>query len=347
MIMQKPLPLSLFAIVLFFFSPLLAFAQPATLTGTVKDASTGEALIGASVLVQGTRFGASTKANGTFEISGVPAGTYKVIARYVGYQAQILEVTLSEGGTAQLDFKLRESVRVIDEVVVTASKGRVEKKLDAPVTIETADIQAMRQSASPSPLGAVAKLKGIDFVERGINTVDITSRGLNTQFNTRMLTLIDGRLATLPGLGLPQFMLAPNPASDLAAVEIVVGPAAALYGPNAHAGVVNMLTKNPFDYAGADLTVRGGTQSLYDINLRYADYAGNFGWKITGQWMDANQFESGNIFMFVPPAYIGQNQTLLNPETPTGLRISRTTLDNFFNLGYAYRETEVSAMRAG
>lgn len=162
-----------------------------------------------------------------------------------------------------------------------------------------------------------------------------------------MLTLIDGRLATLPGLGLPQFMLAPNPASDLAAVEIVVGPAAALYGPNAHAGVVNMLTKNPFDYAGADLSVRGGTQSLYDINLRYADYVGNFGWKITGQWMDANQFESGNIFMFVPPTYIGQNQTLLNPETPTPLRISRATLDNFFNLGYAYRETEVSAMRAG
>ncbi len=343
--MQARLLLVLFAYLLLF--PPLLFGQTAKLTGTVKDAATGEALVGASVSIQGTRFGTSAKANGTFEITGLPEGTYKVTARYIGYQPQTLEVTLSAGSTAQLNFALRESVRIIDEVVVTASKGRTEKKLDAPVTIETADIQAMRQSASPSPLGAVAKLKGIDFVERGINTVDITSRGLNTQFNTRMLTLIDGRLATLPGLGLPQFMLAPNPASDLAAVEIVVGPAAALYGPNAHAGVVNMLTKNPFDYAGTDLSVRGGTQSFYDINLRYADYVGNFGWKITGQWMDANQFESGNIFMFVPPTYIGQNQTLLNPETPTPLRISRATLDNFFNLGYAYRETEVSAMRAG
>ncbi|MDW8019011.1 MAG: TonB-dependent receptor [Chloroherpetonaceae bacterium] len=344
MTMQKLLHWLFYAL---FLLPTFAYSQTATLTGTVVDAATGEPLVGASVVVQGMRYGSSTKANGTFEIPNLPAGTYKVVARYVGYQPQTLEATLTDGATVQLSFKLREQVRVIDEVVVTASKGRTEKKLDAPVMIETADIQAMRQSASPSPLGAVAKLKGIDFVERGINTVDIMSRGLNTQFNTRMLTLIDGRLATLPGLGLPQFMLAPNPASDLAAVEIVVGPAAALYGPNAHAGVVNMLTKNPFDYAGAELVVRGGTQSLYDINLRYADYAGNFGWKITGQWMDANQFESGNIFMFVPPTYIGQNQTLLNPETPNPLRITQATLDQFFNLGYAYRETEVSAMRAG
>lgn len=131
--MQARLFLTLFACLLLF--PPLLFGQTAKLTGTVKDAATGEALVGASVGIQGTRFGTSAKANGTFEISGLPEGTYKVTARYIGYQPQTLEVTLSAGSTAQLDFALRESVRIIDEVVVTASKGRTEKSSMLPLRL--------------------------------------------------------------------------------------------------------------------------------------------------------------------------------------------------------------------
>ncbi len=326
----------------------MLFAQSTgTLVGSVKDRTTGEALAGATVLLQGVRLGATANAKGDYEIKNIPAGSYKATARLVGYESVTLDVTISDGQSTRLDFQLKEAPRILEEVVVTASKGRNEKKLDAPVTIETVSPEALKITASPSPLGAVAKLKGVDFVERGINTVDITSRGLNTQFNTRMLTLIDGRLATLPGLGLPQFVLAPNPTIDMANIEVVVGPAAALYGPNAHAGVVNMITKDPFNFAGADVSLRGGTQSLYDVNLRYADYDGNFGWKITGQVMDANQFESGNVFIFVAPNLIGQNQTVLNPQTPNALRTTQSNLDNFLSLGNAWRETEVSKMKAG
>ena len=45
------------------------------------------------------------------------------------------------------------------------------------------------------------------------------------------------------------------------AVEVVVGPASALYGPNAHTGVINIATKTPWDDSGATVSLRGGTQS--------------------------------------------------------------------------------------
>ena len=68
----------------------------------------------------------------------------------------------------------------------------------------------------------------------------ISARGFATQFNSRMLTMIDGRLAQLPGSGLPQATLAPVSGLDMKAVQVVIGPASALYGPNAHTGVVNV-----------------------------------------------------------------------------------------------------------
>ncbi|MDW8436965.1 MAG: TonB-dependent receptor [Chloroherpetonaceae bacterium] len=322
-----------------------SYAQ-GSIKGSVVDEKTGEALAGATIRLLASKYGAKADANGKFALSNLPEGFYKVQVSYVGYKAVVKNVIVQPNETVTLDVKMQSMETYVNEVVVTASKGRQEKKLEAPITIETIGFDALKQTASTSALGAAAKLKGVDFVERGVNTVDITSRGLNTQFNTRMLTLVDGRLATLPGLGLPQFTLAPNPTLDIASVEVAVGPAAALYGPNAHAGVVNIITKDPFSFSGAEVQVRGGTQSLYDIGLRYADHVGSFGWKVTGQLMSAKQFESGNVFTYSRsnPTALGENQTLVNRESPNP--ISRQDLERMLLDGRAFRETQLSAMEA-
>lgn len=338
---------AILALLLAVFCSTSAFAQNSKIVGRITDAETGEPLVGASIRILASALGTVTNPKGEFEIA-VSRGFYSVQIKYVGYQTVVKKVTInSDSDVERINIALTGLATQTREVVVTASKGKAEKKLDAPITIETATYESIRQTASTSPLGALAKLKGVDFVERGINTVDVSSRGLNTQFNTRMLTLIDGRLATLPGLGLPQFALAPNPALDIATIEVAVGPAAALYGPNAHAGVVNMITKNPFDYAGAEVSLRGGSQSLYDLNARYADHIGDIGWKVTAQLMEADQFESGNFFLFSPPNFISQNQTVLNPETPSfQSRANSAQIDQLRRLGYVFDETELSEMKA-
>ncbi len=330
---------------LFFFVSTSLHGQ-ATIQGTVSDEKTGEVLVSATVRVLDSRIGTKTDMNGKFTLSNIPEGVYRIQASYVGYKPVIKNIAVQSKETLTLDFKLQTLETFVNEIVVTASKGRQEKKLEAPITIETLGFDAIRQTASTSPLGAAAKLKGVDFVERGINTVDITSRGLNTQFNTRMLTLIDGRLATLPGLGLPQFTLAPNPTLDMASVEVVVGPAAALYGPNAHAGVVNILTKDPFSFSGLEIQVRSGSQAFYDVSARYADHIGNFGWKLTGQFMRANQFESGNLFIYDFPRTVGENQTIVTPETPAARRLRQSEIDQLQNIGKAFTERQLSAMEA-
>jgi len=269
--------------------PLHASAQNGTIEGTIVDAETEETLVGANVRVMGTAQGASTNVDGRFRLTNVPAGDQTLRITYVGYQAQDVSVTVRAGETSTLSITLTPSALLGDEVVVTGTR-QAEKRLEAPVTIETIQ-SAELERAGGTFLTALSGLKGVDFVSGGINAQGISARGFNNQFNTRMLSMTDGRVAQLPGTGLPQGNFLPTASLDVQTIEVVVGPASALYGPNAHTGVVNVITKTPWDESGVGVALRGGQQDLIDGTIRAAGTVNDrFGWKVTGQYLDATDF---------------------------------------------------------
>lgn len=97
------------------------FAQSTgTLSGTVTDAKTGEPLIGATVLLEGTELGDATDVNGRYTITNIPARTYNVKASFVGFVSQIkFNVVIRSEGNIDINFQLQEDVRELDEVTVT------------------------------------------------------------------------------------------------------------------------------------------------------------------------------------------------------------------------------------
>ncbi|NBC16680.1 MAG: TonB-dependent receptor [Bacteroidetes bacterium] len=269
----------------------LAVAQDGRITGSVWDADTDEPLPGANVLLEDTNRGTSTTADGTYAIENVPPGTYTLLARFVGYREATVEVTVRAGATTEQDILLEETVLLSEELVVTGSR-EAEKVLEAPVTIETITAENLETTGGGTFLSALSTLKGIDFVEVGINGQGISARGFNNHFNTRMLSMVDGRVAQLPGTGLPQGNFLPTAPLDVKSIEVVVGPASALYGPNAHTGVVNVITKDPWDQSGLSMFVRGGQRELLDGTFRAAGLVNqDLGWKVTGQYLEANDFE--------------------------------------------------------
>ncbi|WP_022834589.1 TonB-dependent receptor [Salisaeta longa] len=271
--------------------PLPAHAQDAgVLQGVVTDQDTQEPLPGANVVLDGTQRGASTDADGEYRIDGLPAGTYTVRVTFVGYEPATRTVDIAAGETETLDLVLAPRTFVGQEIVVTGSK-RPEKLLEAPVTMEAISAEELNVSGGGTYLSALSTLKGVDFVNVGINGQGISARGFNNHFNTRMLQMKDGRIAQLPGTGLPQGNFLPTSGLDLKTIEVVVGPAAALYGPNAHTGVVNVITKTPWDQSGLALDVRAGQNDLVDVNGRVAGIISeDFGWKVTGQYMTATDY---------------------------------------------------------
>lgn len=275
------LGLGVFLLCLFSLS---AMAQG--LRGTVRDAKTNQPMPGVTVVLVGTSAGTITNANGQYSFSSLADGKYTARYTFIGYQTQSVAVS----APSVADINLQPVTVIGDEVVVTGSRAP-EKLLEAPASIESISADNLNKTGGGTFLSALANLKGVDFVNVGINGQGISARGFNSQFNTRMLAMTDGKLAQLPGTGLPQGNFLPTAPLDVKAIEVVIGPASALYGPNAHTGVVNVITKTPWDQSGVAVALRGGQQNLQDGTFRIAGTIKNqFGFKVNGQYMTATDF---------------------------------------------------------
>ena len=96
--------------------------QFATLSGFVADSSSGESLIGANVILEGTGQGASTNASGFFAITRVEPGNYTVVCSYIGFEPYRQVLTVAPGESRRLDVQLTPEAAFLDEVVVSATR---------------------------------------------------------------------------------------------------------------------------------------------------------------------------------------------------------------------------------
>ena len=110
---------------LFFIIMLLTsvsiFAQRYTISGTVKDASTGEALIGASVTIPSLSTGNMAGGDGTYKIENIPAGTYEFVITYIGYAKETKNIKVA--GNLTLNFTLESSGILLQETVVKGTRA--------------------------------------------------------------------------------------------------------------------------------------------------------------------------------------------------------------------------------
>src|SRR3989339_1101990 len=114
--MYRKLLVAFFAL---FLLPVLALAQDGKLRGTITDRESGEPLIGANVIIDGTSLGASTDINGEYIILSVPPGVYTVKASYIGYAAvTISNIRVSSNITTTQDIKLASTAIQVQAVEV-------------------------------------------------------------------------------------------------------------------------------------------------------------------------------------------------------------------------------------
>lgn len=279
-----------------------------TVSGVILDASTGQPLAGANVVVQGTVVGVATNARGEFSLSVGSEPPITLIVSIIGYTSQRVEIT--ERTVTDLRVSLREETILGSDVVVSAS--RVEQSiLDAPVTIEKMDIIAINQSPSPSYYMALVNLKGVDMTTSSINFQIVNARGFNSTGNTRMVQLTDGMDTQAPALNFPIGNLNGPSILDVESMEFLPGASSALYGPNAFNGILLVNSKNPFRYPGLSVMVQsafnhfdgnsalgepGNPQPMYETALRYANTIGDrFAFKVNFSYSAANDWRGINM----------------------------------------------------
>lgn len=252
-----------------------------TLKGTVADDVTGATVASVNILLKGTSIGTTTDDEGNFTISNVPVGEYDVVARIVGYKTkQIQNVEISAGATTSVTFRLRDESVQVGEMVVYGASMRSERLTEAPAAVSVLDAADIRLNAGS---GQVPKLletqPGVDIVQSGLNDFNINTRGFNSSLNRRLLVLLDGRDLAIAFLGAQEWNGLSVPVEDLGRLELVRGPASALYGANAFNGVINIQTPAPKSILGTKVTVAGGELNSARIDVRHAGASGPWGYK--------------------------------------------------------------------
>ena len=204
------------------------------ITGTVAD-ERGEPLIGATVTVKGnTALGGATDADGKYRLTLPTPGNYTLQATYVGYETATQDV----GTDDNIDFRLREDISGLQQVVVTGT--RTAKLLgDAPIitrVISQEDIQKIDATHIGDLLEQ--ELPGLEFSYAMNQQVTLNMQGFG---GTTVLFLVDGeKLAgeTMDNIDYNRLNL-----DNVGRIEIVKGAASSLYGSNAMGGVVNLISK--------------------------------------------------------------------------------------------------------
>lgn len=238
------------------------------LKGQLLDARTGEPLIGANVIENGnTANGTVTDFDGFFEIkvAKIPAS---LNFSYVGYTAIDYVVNNAD---ENIRAKLSEDAVTIDLGVEIKGQRISEKQKAAPLTIESLDAIAIKQTASTDFYNGLGALKGVDLTTASLGFTVINTRGFNSTSPVRSLQTIDGVDNQSPGLNfsLGNFLGASE--LDIQKVDLVVGASSAFYGPNAFNGVIAMETKNPFFSKGLAASIKVGERNLVETAFRFAD----------------------------------------------------------------------------
>jgi iron complex outermembrane receptor protein len=287
---------ALLAVFTFVAAPGL-WAQSGSITGKVTNSDGGAPVSGARVQAVNSsgQIAASvlTREDGAYRIANLAAGSYNLIVTRLGYALQrVANVAVTAGGTATADVALTQVVTELNPVVTTASR-RPEKALAAPASVSVVDIREIQERPSVTVADHIKGMAGVDIQQGGVAQSNIVARGFNNAFSGSILTLQDYRFAGVPSLrvNVPFMFTATN--EDIERVEVLLGPASALYGPNSANGVLHVITKSPFESQGTMLTLDGGEQSLLRGSIRTAGViTPKLGYKVSGEYFTANDFSS-------------------------------------------------------
>ena len=213
----------------------------AHITGHIILKETGEHLPFMTILLKGTNIGTATDETGHFFLKNLPEGKYTLRVQGVGYKSAEKEIVIVRGKTQEVNFEISEDAVMLDGAVVTANRNETDRR-EAPVIVNVLSPKVFENTNS------VCLSQGLNFqpglrVENNCQNCGFQQVRINGLDGPYSQILIDSRpmCSSLAGVyGLEQI-----PANMVERVEVLRGGGSALFGSNAIAGTINIITKEP------------------------------------------------------------------------------------------------------
>ena len=150
--------------------------------------------------------------------------------------------------------------QLFNEPVTTSATGSPQRATDVPVDMSIITADDIKRSGATDLPTILSRVAGVDVLNWSAGDADVSVRGYNQAFSPRLLVLIDGRAIYLDDYGRTAWSNLPVTLTEIRQIEVVKGPNTALFGFNAAAGVINIITYNPLYDTINTASVNGGTQ---------------------------------------------------------------------------------------
>ncbi|MBL7702613.1 MAG: TonB-dependent receptor [Ferruginibacter sp.] len=246
-----------------------------TFSGKITDAKTGAPIEGASVYIADIRSGTSTNAAGEFFINNIPQGIHLIEISHIGYSSIIESIEIKND--VKKDFALSESIIENNSVVVTGVTGATQLK-KVPFAVSVMRKEEFFRNTSTNIIESLTKIGGVSTLATGPAISKPVIRGLS--YN-RVLTINDGvrqegqQWGDEHGIEIDE--------ASVNKIELLKGPASVIYGSDAMAGVVNIITNVPVpvNTIKANLSANYQTNNnLSTLNLNIGGNKNGFNWNL-------------------------------------------------------------------
>ena len=269
-------------------------AQTNTVKGKITDGV--EALYGVNVVIQGTTTGVITDDDGNFTLSSDQDFPWTLEISSLGFEGQTV---LANSANQVISLSLN-SGEALDEVVISGSR-KAEKAVNAESSIQVLGAKAIENKSSFNSVTLLDDMVGVQIDKHGANRTGVALRDNVDLFTTSTLVMLDYRTLNVNGIGFFDADVSNLSNLDLERVEVVLGPASALYGPGVGAGVVHYLSKDPFKHPGTSIELHTGgfekngsfDMNMFKMNFRHAvsNDDDTFGYKFNLKYGENEDFD--------------------------------------------------------
>ena len=263
-------------------------------TGKITEAITNKPVEGVSVFFIDVKIGSTTHADGSFTIHNIPEGKHLVEISHIGYATIAEQVEIN--GDTQKDYILTGSV-VENNAVIITGVGVATQIKKSPFQVSLLRKDDLLQTTATNIIEALAKIPGVSTLSTGPAISKPVIRGLG--YN-RVLTINDGvrqegqQWGDEHGIEIDE--------SSVNKVEVLKGPASLIYGSDAIAGVINIITNVPVENNTIKANILSSYQTNNNARLLNANIAGNvngINWNLYGSTTAAADYQNkydGRVF---------------------------------------------------
>lgn len=266
-------------ILLAFLSTSLTFAQN-TITLEIKDES-GDPLIGATVVIEGSSTGTITNAQGLAKIENLEDGEHVFDISFIGYEEYKISLTFPQDNNRIIDVELEKGGEELEEVVISTTRSS-RTIIDIPTRIEVITGEELGEKAAMNSAN-------IGMLLRETTGVQIQQTSLSSGNMSIRIQGLDGRYTQILKDGFPLYggfagglSIMQIPPLDLKQVELIKGSNSTLYGGGAIAGLVNLVSITPLESPELSVMINQTSALGTTGNLFYAQKYGKTGFTLYG-----------------------------------------------------------------